>query len=67
MEKMSDFFSTIMFKAKVSRDFSMFFIFTQKVIHHFPAHVSPIYPHKASDFEYKLCHNNLVAKIEPEL
>ena len=39
----------------------MFFIFTQKVIHHFPAHIflhltMPGYPHKAFYFKYRLCH-----------
>ena len=39
----------------------VFFIFTQKVIHHFPAPIfsdlmMPGYPHKASYFEYRLCH-----------
>ena len=39
----------------------VFFIFTQKVIHHFPAPIFPDltmpgYPHKASYFEYRLCH-----------
>ena len=39
----------------------MFFIFTQKVIHHFPAHIFPDlmmpgYPRKASYFEHRLCH-----------
>ena len=27
----------------------------------------PGYPHKASYFEYRLCHKILVAKIEPEI
>ena len=42
-------------------NFSMFLIYTQKVIHHFPAHIFPDqtlsgYPLKASYFEYKICH-----------
>ena len=45
----------------------MFFIFTQKVIDPFPAHIFPDitrpgYPYKASYFEYRLCHNFLAAK-----
>ena len=40
----------------------VFFIFTQKVIHHFPAPIFPDltmpgYPHKASYFEYRLSQN----------
>ena len=39
----------------------VFFNFTQKCIHHFPAPIFPDltmpgYPHKASYFEYRLCH-----------
>ena len=39
----------------------VFFICTQKVIHHFPAPIftdltMPGYPQKASYFEYRLCH-----------
>ena len=44
----------------------VFFIFTQKVIYHFPGLIFPDltmpgYPHKASYFEYRLCH-----KMGPE-
>ena len=51
--------------SKKSRYFCVFFfIFTQKVIHHFPATIFPDltmpgYPHKASYFEYRLCHKFL--------
>ena len=49
-----------------------FFIFTQKVIHHFQAPIFPDltmpgYPHKASYFEYRLCHKFSAAKIGPEI
>ena len=62
---MADFF-----QAKVSRYFCAFFsIFTQKVIHHFPAPIfpnrtMPRYPHKASYFEYRLCHKRLGLNLE---
>ena len=51
-----------MFEAKVSRDFSVFLIFTQKIIHPFPAHIFPDlrmpgYIQKASFFEHRLRHN----------
>ena len=48
-----------------------FFIFTQKVIHHFPAPIFPDltmpgYPHKASYFEYRLCHKIFSDEDGPE-
>ena len=48
-----------------------FFIFTLKVIHHFPAPIFPDrtmpgYPHKASYFEYRLCHKFFSGEEGPE-
>ena len=70
--KMTDFFSTAMFLAKVSRDFSVYFHiypvnYTPFSSPHFPDLTISGYPHKASFFEYRLRQKYLVAKIEPEL
>ena len=59
---MADIFPQRCFKRKKVEISPCFFIFTQKVIHYFPAHIFPNllvpgYPRKASYFEHRLCHN----------
>ena len=73
-EKMADFFPQQCFKQKLVDISACFFIFTQKVIHPFPAPIFPDlmmpgYPHvmKLLTLRTDSCHNFLATKIGPEL